>query len=353
MTVPGEMRAIADHPPQLRHRVFCAVAAGLLFGMLCHALLLAWGFDVQANDFTYPWLGARALLQGHNPYVAVSSERTPWGLGLFYPLPAVLIAAPVAWLPAHAAGVVFMTVSFAFLALVLTRRGMWRLLVLASAPAFQACISVQWSPLLTAAALFPPALGIVVAKPNFALPLLAFQSRRTAWYFAAIGAAALLILSFAAMPAWPTEWLHILRSNRAVGRYAIPLGTRLGCVVVLAVFRWRRPEARLLLFMACVPQLGFFYDQLVLLLVATARVELLMSVMASDIAYTLALLADNAHVGVGVSNVVGFPYMIGGVYLPALFMVLRRPNVGSVPVWLERVAKRFPAWIGGSAAEQA
>ena len=295
MTVTGELHSNADHGPQLRLRVFCAVAAGLLFGVLCHALLLAWGFDVQANDFTYPWLGARALLQGHNPYVAVSSERTPWGLGLFYPLPAVLIATSVAWLPAHAAGVTFVTVSFAFLALVLTRRGMWRLLVLASAPAFQACISVQWSPLLTAAALFPPVLGIIVAKPNFALPLLAFQSRRAAWYFAGIGAAALLLLSFAVMPAWPTEWVHILRSNRAAGRYAIPLGTRLGCVVVLAVFRWRRPEARLLLFMACVPQLGFFYDQLVLLLVATTRVELLMSAIASDIARPVLIACDEVE----------------------------------------------------------
>ena len=68
--------------PPLRQRVAYAVVIGVAFGTLCDELLLSWGFDVQANDFTYPWIGARALLHGQNPYLATTTARTPWGEGL-------------------------------------------------------------------------------------------------------------------------------------------------------------------------------------------------------------------------------------------------------------------------------
>jgi hypothetical protein len=338
----------------LRWRVLAMLAAGLSFGVLCRGLLLTWSYDVQANDFTYPWLGARALVHGLDPYVAVASAHTPWGFGLFYPVPALLLAAPFAWLPAPTAAAMFIGLSFGFLAFVLTRHDLWRLLLLASAPAAQACISVQWSPLLTAAALFPAALGIVVAKPNFVLPLLAFQTRPKAWYLAAIGAAMLTIASFVAIPSWPLQWVHALRSNAVTGQYAIPVASDLGWVVLLAALRWRRPEARLLLFMACVPQTGFFYDQLPLLLIPTGRIELVIAVIASDVAYALALHAQGGGLGVGMmSTTIGFPYMIVGVYIPALVIVLRRSNVGAAPVWAERVTSRLPPWIAGTDAQQA
>ena len=41
------------------------------------------------------------------------------------------------------------------------------------------------------------------------------------------------------------------------------------------------------------------------------------------------------------------PAMVWLAYMPALLMVLRRPNRGFAPQWLERIAKRTPAWIGG------
>ena len=37
------------------------------------------------------------------------------------------------------------------------------------------------------------------------------------------------------------------------------------------------------------------------------------------------------------------------MYLPALWMVLRRPNEGVVPVWLERASAALPAWLRGRA----
>ena len=36
------------------------------------------------------------------------------------------------------------------------------------------------------------------------------------------------------------------------------------------------------------------------------------------------------------------------VYLPVLWIVLRMPNHGPVPAWLETLASRLPAWIRGT-----
>ena len=43
------------------------------------------------------------------------------------------------------------------------------------------------------------------------------------------------------------------------------------------------------------------------------------------------------------------PMMVLFLYLPATLMVLRRPNEGTLPVWLEERVKRWPAWIQGTA----
>ena len=41
--------------------------------------------------------------------------------------------------------------------------------------------------------------------------------------------------------------------------------------------------------------------------------------------------------------------VVVGMYLPALVMVLRRPNEGPLPVWLERVAGMLPSRLRGRA----
>jgi hypothetical protein len=38
------------------------------------------------------------------------------------------------------------------------------------------------------------------------------------------------------------------------------------------------------------------------------------------------------------------------MYLPATLMVLRRPNEGPIPLWLDRAMHRWPAWLRGRAA---
>ena len=47
--------------------------------------------------------------------------------------------------------------------------------------------------------------------------------------------------------------------------------------------------------------------------------------------------------------------LFAAIYLPALWMILRRPNEGTVPAWLERASAVLPSWLRGrsSVAEAA
>lgn len=84
--------------------------------------------------------------------------------------------------------------------------------------------------------------------------------------------------------------------------------------------------------MACAPQLLFFADQLPLGLVARTRGEAVGLAACGVIAFAAwwAFLKE------------GDPYVLeaqrfvmAGVYLPALVVVLRRPNEGGMPQWVD------------------
>src|SRR5215218_702199 len=52
------------------------------------------------GDFIQLWGGARALLQGADPYAAVGpGKAVPWPWPLYYPVPALLPALPFTVLP--------------------------------------------------------------------------------------------------------------------------------------------------------------------------------------------------------------------------------------------------------------
>jgi hypothetical protein len=127
-----------------------------------------------------------------------------------------------------------------------------------------------------------------------------------------------------------------------------------GPLLVLAALRWRRPEGRLLLAMAVIPHNYVWYEQLLLFLVPATAGEL----------WTLSILS---WVSMWVARYnfhrLGIPEPAGQVafrapvvallYLPALAMVLRRPNEGRVPTWLERRLTAWPAWLRGRDAREA
>ncbi len=312
----------------LRSRVLAALLIGCAFGIVTWHELSNANHAIQGSDFTYPWLAAQALIHGQNPYTYVAHSVTPVEPVFLYPLSAAVLATPFAWFSAKVAAVLFVVVGFAALAFVLSRDGWWRLVIFVSAPAYAVAYSAQWSPLLMACALTIPAVGLLMCKPTIGIPLLAFQSSERAIAAGGVGVLVLLAISYALVPTWPLDWIHAMRG--AIGQYQPPILTPFGAVLVLAVLRWRQPEARLLLFMACMPQNALFYDQFPLLLIPKTRREALIAACCSFAAYLYGNLFVQILPGMDRAGRTAqlLPYVIAGLYLPALVMVLRRPNEG-------------------------
>jgi hypothetical protein len=313
----------SSHPPteitSRTTRVAISLGIGAALGIFSWAQLAHMGAWIQANDFTYVWFGARSILHGIDPYIAVKSAELPWGPYLFYPVPAFLLAVPFAPFPAQIAGPLFIGVSSAFLALLLKPH--WRLWIFISGPLLVAAQACQWTPLLVAAAIWTPAMACLAAKPTLALPLVAMQSQLRFVRPAMIGGALILALSFAIQPHWLPEWLTASRLAARAGGYWIPAATPLGAILSLAALRWRRPEARLLLVLAWMPQKLLFYDQLPLLLIPSTRREMQVAVLLSMVAFLLTLNDSWAHAEATHRLL---PAVIIGLYWPALFLVFYR-----------------------------
>jgi hypothetical protein len=113
------------------------------------------------------------------------------------------------------------------------------------------------------------------------------------------------------------------------------------------LLRWRRPEARLLLAMACIPQSTSLYETLPILLVARSFREALVFGLLSDAAFIGQRLVMDAP------DTPTLQYRQGDValwllYVPALIAILRRPNEGQVPGWIDRLVPRPSARTSGS-----
>ena len=96
-------------------RVALAVALGALVGWDTHRRLTAHP-ELNALDFTYAWRAARHLVEGGNPYDHMVHAPYTQGGPFLYPLPAAIVAVPVARLPVATAGAVFIGVSVALMA---------------------------------------------------------------------------------------------------------------------------------------------------------------------------------------------------------------------------------------------
>jgi hypothetical protein len=292
-----------------------------------------------AKDFTYPWRAARALLAGLNPYaVIVPSGHYPFESRLPYPLPAALVAVPVAGLPAVAGAALFVSVSCGLLAWAWGRDGMWRFWAFCSAPLVMTLAVGQWSPLLIAGALLP-ALGFALAfKPTIGLALFVW---RPSWRVVVAGLS-VCALCLALVPTWPVDWVQAARQT--VG-HPPPIARPLGWLPLLAVARWRLPEARLVAVMACMPQNPYFYDQLALWLVAwNGRTALLLTLL-SWVAYigTKANCTDVYFCGAEAE-----PWVQWLLYVPATALALARDVQRPWLTWLGRApgAQTPPDQIG-------
>jgi hypothetical protein len=295
-----------------------------------------------ADDFTWHWLGARALIEGKDPYVVVQAGGQYDLIAPYiYPLTTAILIVPFAlFLSPIIAAAVFVGLSTTLLAWGLTRDGYQRLPLFLSIPFLWAAGSGQFSPILAASALIPALGWLAPIKPQLGLATLAYRPSRAAL----AGSVAFVGVAFMVNPNWITEWRESL-TRRVPGIYWMPVTVFGGPLLLLAISRWRRPEGRLLLILSLAPQLFLFYDQLLLWLIPrTLRESVLLSAMS-----VVALFLGNQRLSVNpVTMVVSSyaPIIIALLYLPCLIMLLRRPNEGEVPRWVERLLQQSRQMLG-------
>jgi hypothetical protein len=255
---------------------------------------------------------------------------------LYYPLPAILIASPLGLIPLIAARVTFAAISAGSLAYALSRDGYARLLSLLSISFVTAVELVQWSPLLTAGMLLPALAWTAVAKPNLGAAMGAYWSSWRTVIVMAGGSAALIAISFLVQPNWATEWWANVRS---APHFVAPILRPGGILLLVVLAKWRRPEARLLAALACVPQTPTFYDHVFVFVVPrTTRETLVLVVLTFAVYFAVAFHAPFTSFQQWGDFVAAATILF--VYAPAAIMVLRRPNEGVAPRVLEWLAAR-------------
>lgn len=311
-----------------------AIAAGEICGTVSWATQ-----TVGRTDWAQIWYGARALTDGVSPYSVVGPGRLfEWQFPLLYPLPAVLVGVPFSRAPLAIAVGLFAGCSAALLVFGLTRDRWSRLLVLAGAPFGLAVLSGQWSVILTAAVLLPPLGFLFVAKPTVGAALFLYRPTREA----VVGGILLVLVSFIARPSWLTEWVPTLSQT---GHMVVPLVHAGGPLLLLLLLRWRRPEARMLLALACVPQTALLYEIVPLILIPASIGESTIFVILSWVAFGLWAPFRGSFDSIAQSVATSIQVVVPLLYLPCLIMILRRQNVGEVPQWIDHAAFHLQAIV--------
>lgn len=312
-----------------------------LFALIAGAI--AWRAQYVAHgggsDHVILQRAARIFLAGGDPYQLVGASQLPtlfWRF--FYPLPSIVLGFPFVWMDPERAAIAFIAGSSWLLGFALTREGFERVPMALSVSFLAAAQFAQSSPLILALALFPATRALSMLKPNIGLAIFAW---RPAWRNFAL-AAALFLLPLVFWPDWPRRWLISVRSSPA---HHAPALIGVGMAALLSALRWRRPEARLLFAMTIIPHGLYFYDELPLWLVTRTRREAIALAAFSWLGW----LAWN-FASPGPRVVDAQPWTVASLYIPALIMVLRRPNEGAVPPWIERLALRAPDWLRGSSS---
>jgi hypothetical protein len=308
--------AVTTKSAGVSHRLRFLVLA-LAFVLGCRLLLYAWMPD-RTSDFDLLYDAAVRLVRGENPY----SPATQW---FPYPLPAVLLAVPFTAIPLGLARPIFdVLVGWAFVFALWRCRGRYALLAVLSGAYLFAMWHGQTTPLMVAAILVP-ALGFLLAvKPDTSASL---WIARPSW-MAVVGVSLFLVLSLVVWPSWPRDWLMVLPPDNT--QLLPPVLRRFGFVLLLAALRWRSPEGRLIFAIALIPQSTLPYELVSLALIPANRLEMGIYVAGTWIAV---VAAGQLHVSQSMAEwtATGWPVTLCAVYLPMLYLVLRRQSGWSGP----------------------
>jgi hypothetical protein len=305
-------------------------------------------------DVLQLWAAARAVLDGRNPYHVVGPGLAfEWPYPLLYPLPAALVTLPLAPLSAIAATTIFGGIAGTVFAWTLMEHGYAALAGFFSAALMAAVRAGQWSPLL-AGAMVAPAIGVLfICKPTLGA---AYFIARPSWW-PIVGGVVLAVVSFAVSPTWVTDWFAAIQQNAAIWYPETsyrPIITEPGGLIALgALLRWRRPEARLVAAVACVPLTPMPYELVPLFLVPrTAGEAALLSAVSWGVQFWLDAMIPTIPTFGGQYDYTA-QAMAVTMYPLATLMVLRRANQGVMPAWVELRIAGWPPWIRGTTVTSA
>jgi hypothetical protein len=123
-----------------------------------------------------------------------------------------------------------------------------------------------------------------------------------------------------------------------------------GWLLLGALARWRRPEARLLVALGCVPVNPAGYELVPLLFVVPAAAWEAGALAVASWAVEWTAAPGEPYATWSQRNAVMGPATVWAVFVPALLLILRRPNVGALPPWLDRWLGRvrIPTWARGA-----
>ena len=298
------------------HRALPWLAAAWALLIVVKAQLIGW-----TTDWHVFWTAGHAVVRGQDAYAAVLDLAN--GYPLFYPGPALLLLAPFGLLSSKMAWLAWAAVTGGLFGLAAGRhgRGLW---VGALSACFAEAVTFgQWVPLLMAASILPWLSGALVVKPSIGAALWLWRPTRSA----VVGGLALLLLSLLVVPGWPADWVAALRHTNHVAPIARPWGW----LLLLAALRWRSPEGRLLLALACIPQTTSLYESLPLFLVCRQRWDAYLLAVLSHVA---AFVQDQYYSAPGqvLETVIAdrWPVFLVALWLPALVMVLRPVRTAGV-----------------------
>ena len=313
---PPHQRLVESRSLNQRWRFTAPPVIAILVG------LIAWAsYQIPSpgiSDFDQLHLAARALLKGADPYAAVVSAGYPFPL--FYPLPAVLLAVPFTPLPIDLARAAWSGLGAGCLTAAALRYRRALPVALLGAGFGSAVVLGQWSPIATAAAVFPWLSVAWIAKPTIGAALfVAYPTRR-----AALLCSIFLALSVAVWPSWPASWYHALQSSFQTAPVLQPGGF----LLLLALLRWRRPEGRLLAALACAPQSIQLYETVPLFLIPRTRWEGYALAASSLLAAFLQAWIFPPRLSESLAHNLSarWPILLLLIYLPALALVLRLPK---------------------------
>jgi hypothetical protein len=180
----------------------------------------------------------------------------------------------------------------------------------------------------------------LVAKPNIALAVVAgAQTRRQLLMMIGVGAS-LVIASVLVRPDWITNWIEALLSKEYVSS---PISNPGVFLLLLALLRWRRPEARVFTALVAIPQTPSLYDLVPLIVIPRTFREVNVLTLLTSALFWVVIGMEQLPYYEFTHRMEQFAVWI--VYLPALVMLLRRPNAPDPVPETPAPRRSFRAWV--------